>query len=333
MYRTLLEREGTQVKDARRVLALIIAFAMLFGMVSCSSSSKSKKSKSDKKTDKEEDEDDEDVTEKTEDQEETEISEETEDTEESETSEETEETEETGDSSGTQVFSVNADFDRIKEITGAEEIEINSYYYSLNKEDVIVDGVIACAEGDEVKDILDDMLYLGSSMIPDDVAEEMNLYECESVISYVKEKRNDVGGSHECLSVFEYEDEAAANAAFESFKTSTVGNLSLNEDEYMNTGSQGYLVFNLGTDTLMQMLLGEMTDEEIEEYKELLGDMSFLIGFYQSGNRIIEIDYITVAGEFEYVSLSFILEEGFSDPYLVENSEAMVAAYEEVFEE
>ncbi len=121
--------------------------------------------------------------------------------------------------------------------------------------------------------------------------------------------------------------------SIESFKTSTVGNLSLNEDEYMNTGSQGYLVFNLGTDTLMQMLLGEMTDEEIEEYKELLGDMSFLIGFYQSGNRIIEIDYITVAGEFEYVSLSFILEEGFSDPYLVENSEAMVAAYEEVFDD
>lgn len=331
MYRTLLEREGTQVKDARRVLALIIAFAMLFGMVSCSSSSKSKKSKSDKKTEKEEDEDDEDVTEKTEDQEETEISEETEDTEESETSEETEETEETGDSSGTQVFSENADFDRIKEITGAEEIKVDSYYFSLNKEDVIVDGVIAYAEGDEVEDILDDMLYLGASIIPDDVAEEMNLYECESVVSYVKEIKNEIGGSYESLSVFEYEDEAAANAAFETFKTSAVGNLSLNEDEYMNTGSQGYLVFNLGTDTLMQMLLGEMTDEEIEEYKELLGDMSFLNGFYQSGNRIIEIDYITVAGEFEYESLSFILEEGFSDPYLVENSEAVVAAYEEVF--
>ena len=322
------------MKDARKVLALIIAFAMLFGMVSCSTPSKSKKSKSDKKTEKEEDDKDEDDDDEEDDNvtEKTEESEDSEETETSEETEDTEETEETEDSSGTPVLSVSEDFDRIKEITGAEEIKVDSYYFSLNKEDVIVDGVIAYAEGDEVEDIIDDMLYLGASIIPDDVAEEMNLYECESVVSYVKEIKNEIGGSHECLSVFEYEDEAAANAAFETFKTSVVGNLSLNEDEYMNTGSQGYLVFNLGTDTLMQMLLGEMTDEEIEEYKELLGDMSFLIGFYQSGNRIIEIDYITVAGEFEFVSLSFILEEGFSDPYLVENSEAMVAAYEEVFE-
>lgn len=118
------------MKDARKVLALIIAFAMLFGMVSCSSSSKSKKSKSDKKTEKEEDED-------------------------------------------------------------------------------------------------------------------------------------------------EDEDEAAANKALETFKTEAVGDVTLNEEEYMNNGSE----------------------------------------------------------EYQFATLSFISDEGFSDPYDVTNSEPMIAAYEEVFDD
>ena len=320
------------MKDARKALALIIAFAMLFGMVSCSTPSKSKKSKSDKKTEKEEDEDD--VTE------ETETSEETKDTEESETSEETEETEdteETGDSSGTSAYDPgskdNSDFDRLEEITGADEIEPGAYYFSLNKEDVIASGVIVYAEGEDMEDVLDHMLYLGSSLIPDDIAEDMNLYECKSVISFAKESKNEIGGDHECLSIYEYEDEAAANAAFETFRSSAVGDQSLNEDEYMNTGSGGYLIFNIGSEALMHIIFGDLTDEELEEYKAFLGDMNVLIGIYQSGNRIIEIDYVSIAGDCEFVSLPFILDEGFSDPFLVENSEAMVTAYEEVFDD
>ncbi|MCR5804965.1 MAG: hypothetical protein K6G47_11975 [Clostridia bacterium] len=327
------------MKDARKVLALIIAFAMLFGMVSCSSSSKSKKSKSDKKTEKEEDEDedededDEDVTEETEKSEETETSEETEET---ETSEETEESEETTESSFVNEESDgNADYEELKELTGAYSVTPGDYYSSINVESLLLDGILAYAEGEEMEHMMDHMFYLGSTLIPDDIAEDMEVYDCKSVISYVKENETDIDYYHESLSIFEYEDEAAANKALETFKTEAVGDVILNEQEYMNNGSEGYLVFRIEFEDLLRILFGEedISEEDLELYKEYLGELNVVIGFYQSGNRLIEVDYVSSGTGYQFATLSFISDEGFSDPYDVTNSEPMIAAYEEVFDD
>ena len=338
------------MKDMRKILALIIACAMVFGIASCSSTKSKKSSKDDKKTEEEEDEDEDDEDsgdedsddeddedDEDEDEDETEATTTTVETEETEETEETDETEETGSGnvSGGNLGEVdNDDFDKLVALTDAKIVEPSSYIDMASNSVALTDGIIFYAEGDEISDVID-QASIANSAIGSSPASQWDEEDVVSLIGFSKANADGALPTTESIIIMEYPDAKTANDAFKqittSYTESGVDIADLNSDEYSDDGKSGYFIINLGAEEYAKLLVesmgSEATDEDIEMFMEILGDMKFVVGLYQSDNRIIESTYMAFGeGDSGFMTIPFIIDEGFDDPFTVKNSDAMMDA-------
>ena len=329
------------MKDARKVLALIIASAMLFGMVACSSSKDDKKSDKKSKVEDEDDEDEEE--EETEDTEKTEETEETEETETTETTETSEETEELEANNGPKrpsgelveldISNIdNKDLDKLIELTGCKVYTIDSFIANMHDESSRDDGMIYYAEGEDscpAEEILEISSITGDSS---DLLESWKIDESISSVCFVQNTGEDIS---EQIIVFEYADTATANEVFnsliEDYAAIGVDVDALETQEYGNDGETAYMVINIDTENYVRMFVGEdVTQEEIDQYmdqiREMLGEISMVAALYQKDSRVYQVFYVAMGSAITAKTLPFITDDGFADPFTVDNSSAVMEA-------
>lgn len=335
------------MKDMKKILALLIAGAMIFGIVACDSSSKKSKDRDDKKTEEEEDED-EDETEEDEtesEQTETEAAKETDEIKETdvtdETDETTPETDETG--SGTiesrDINDVNDNdlLNKLKDISGAQVVplsELSSYADDYTK---LVDGVIFYAEGEAVKtswDGLDNSLA-GSGVEIDD-EDIWNKDSIEYVVDYMKAYTNDMSMYTETFVVQHYKDADIAKKSFDnlavSLKDSGIDVSIANSDEYYNGDDMGYLIINIDLEMYLGILLGESGEIDpamLDQYKQIIGDLQMAVGFYRVDKDVICMLYMNNDGT-NFVSEPLLTYFNIKNPLDVKNSDAFMMAFFEL---
>ena len=79
------------------------------------------------------------------------------------------------------------------------------------------------------------------------------------------------------------------------------------------------------------MFVGEdVTQEEIDQYmdqiREMLGEISMVAALYQKDSRVYQVFYVAMGSAITAKTLPFITDDGFADPFTVDNSSAVMEA-------
>ena len=164
-----------------------------------------------------------------------------------------------------------------------------------------------------------------------------DLEDCDDAVIYAKYIEDDVTSHEEFVTVFEFKDSDAANKAFNSYLTEEIiDTSSLNSDEYSESSSKSYFVFNMDAEDYYDIIVAElkesgMTDEQIEAYKDIImeemEDYAIVVAFYQLDNKLIQFSYMSTGGASDCVVSSYIEDIGFSSPFDVENSDSLLEQF------
>lgn len=299
------------MKRVAKGLALIIGLAMLFGMTACTEIKETQDtSKIDRNAEVEE---------------ETEESDETEET--------TEETAEETQKKNVDLTSSRDDYNRIIELTGAKQVDEDSLTYELDRIALSPEGIIVYAEGEDaltLNETIDDYTS-------DEDHTDINiLWEMDKSIStsyYAKVLVEGQAVDSEQMLIIHYTDEETANEVFhnvvEDYCSSYQVDLNdLDPKEFRDTGTQGYFVINTDLDDYAKIKLGaDASEKAIDSYKNRISgrmsDFHFVTCFYQSGTKVYKTVFITLTG-YDFKLIQFILDDGFSNPFLVDNSDAVL---------
>lgn len=322
------------MKGLKKVLAMSLALAVVMGAASCDSAEK-EKSKSPKET----------------------IEEKTDETEQKEVKPENSTPDEPSETSGTngpmyRRDAVNEVADTLTDITGGTKFTGDPYQYILYDEEpeYVEDGMIVFAQDTETT------LYLFTysenqafSPFYKDDYENLYMDQASDLTVYLKDTSKkvevatvgtdsngdmtvDMGGPlnffHEEMAVIEYEEEKTANEAFLNYVKENYGKLEMTEEDYKNDPDQGYLVVHYDFEDYLKYCCNEdPTPENIETYKQTIGEFIVVDAIYQSGNKIIKLSYINTIGSIDYCSVEYLEMEGFKNPFEVENSEGLLEYY------
>ena len=177
----------------------------------------------------------------------------------------------------------------------------------------------------------------GASIIDSYSGEYFDIEDCNSAVVYAKYIEEDTTELEETLTVLEFKDAAAANEAFNNYLSEEIVDVTvLNSDEYYESDSKSYFVFNMDADAYYQILVNELkeaglSDEDIETYKDLLldemGEYAIIIGIYQKDNLLIQTMYMSTTGANDCNVSSYIEANGFSNPFDVKNSEELIEQF------
>ena len=353
------------MKNLRKVLALIIAMAMIMGVVGCASKKKpvkydDKKSseEEDEDDDEDEDEDDEDEDDKDDEDDEdddsddkdTDVTKATKETEETEETDETEETEETDESKDDKDSSVNSKItgdNKAKDFvdylsdkgygTLVEGTDLHLDEFADGNLELYKNGMIVYAEGDDVAsvfDIYDQFSDTGMNVTSAEVGESWNMEHMLATGMLLKADFSSDANSFFMYTVsagiyFYDSEEAAADAFEQSINSGKIDVSLLSSDEYSFDGSTGYYIVHLDIDdfiTLMSASAGDqMTDDLKEQYKALLGDFEMVSALYLDGDSIYQVFLTSTVGQDESIK-KIVSDYGFKDPFSVECSDAILEA-------
>ena len=306
------------MKDLRKVLAVIIAAAMVFGVASCAQPLDDQKAG--KRSETEEDEE--------EDGEVTEESEETDETEESEVSDETEPTEETEETSVEEI--VIDDFDDLRilsDVSGADVVSLDDVKEDFNDYDKLGIGFLWPSQGDEICDTLGSLTITvdDKSALTDNCTSLTCFYRCT-----LDDEDDGLGlNIYERVLVFEYEDEESVSNAFKAmvYTAPDLDVSKLSEEEYGSEGSTGHLIVHLDKEQSIDLIRDLFGEENAETVLEDEDDLSNILAFYQVGNKAIMVQ-LSSFGEYDHsVVLDYLAERGLENPTEVRSSEEAVRAY------
>ncbi len=306
------------MKDLRKVLAVIIAAAMVFGIASCAQPLDDQKAN--KRSETEEDEGEDEVTEESEESEETEKSEISDETEPSE------ETEETEESSVEETFVDDVDDARLLGgISGVDVLNADEFNENYSDPDYMSKGFLVYAEGDEINNVL---------MIVTSLSDDTSPYSdnCISLTSFERNVWDDESSLYEKVVVFEYEDEDSASKVFQAM-VGIAPDLSvskLSEEEYGKDGSTGHLVVHFDRDETVEAMLefwGDLANEEVTSAIEGLNEADNVISFYQVGNKAFLVQFSSHGACGSSVVLDYLAERGLGNPLEVDSSDEAVECF------
>lgn len=304
------------MKDLRKVLAVIIAAAMVFGVASCAQPLDDQKAGKRSETEEGEEEDGE-VTEE---------SEETDETEKSEVSDETELTEETEETSADKIVVDDVDDLRILSgISGADVLNADEFNENYCDPDCMSEGLLVYAEGNEINNVL---------MLVTSLSDDTSPYgdNCTSLTSFERNVWDDESNLYEKVVVFEYEDEDSASKVFKAMSgiAPELDVSKLSEEEYGYEGSTGHLIVHFDRDETVEAMLEFWSDyatEEVTSAIEEVSEADNIIAFYQVGNKAIMVQFSSHGVYDSSVVLDYLAERGLGYPLEVNSSDEAVECF------
>ncbi|MCR5805295.1 MAG: hypothetical protein K6G47_13660 [Clostridia bacterium] len=234
----------------------------------------------------------------------------------------------------------------------AEEIaleDLKDTDNSKKNQKALKNGLLVNTTGEEFVDVFEDELEgfkIEDFGEPYDIdLEDFEAEDFKNISVYAKgdnltgsENMKDV--DLELVCVVEFEDSKKSDELFEDLMDkfedladdADIDLEDLSKDEYMNKGNKGHLIINIEAAAVFDVMFelqegqGDMFNDDVKEaYKDTVGDLRIVIGFYYEGGVMTTI--IGLSGD-DMEDISTLAKAiGVKDPLTIESNDEMANAF------